>query len=120
MDLQAAWREVTGLETSYPQAGLLVKNEVADAYPEVLAAMQETLAENVTYANENPEETGALMEALETGMQAPLIAASMPRNNLEHREAGEVQEALMAYYEVLYDFNPASIGGSLPDEGLFQ
>lgn len=120
LDLQAAWREVTGLETSYPQAGLMVKEEIAEAYPEVLEAMQATLADNVTYANENPEETGALMEALETGMQAPLVAASMPRNNLEHREASEVQEALMAYYEVLYDFNPASIGGSLPDEGLFQ
>ncbi len=120
MDLQEAWREVTGLETSYPQAGLLVKDEIADNYPEILEGMQATLAESVTYANENPEETGALMEALETGMQGPLVAASMPRNNLEHREATEVQEALMAYYQVLYDFNPASIGGSLPDEGLFQ
>ena len=43
----------------------------------------------------------------------------MERANLEFVRISEMQKEYDDYYQKLFDFEPKTVGGKLPDEGIF-
>ena len=71
------------------------------------------------WINENPAEAGAIAEELELGLAADIVEKSMPGNNIRHEYAADVKEELNRLFEIMYDFNPDTIGGKIPDDELY-
>ena len=117
LDVQEAWREVYG--TSYPQAGLGVSGAFADADPGVADAFISRYAAAVAGAPGAAVEVGAAAAALSEAMNPDIFAAAVPRMNLEFVPSMEARKALEDYYRVLEDFNPATIGGTLPSDDFY-
>lgn len=118
-DFQKEFEKATGIEGGFPQAGLMVKNTVAEAYPEVVDAFISNLAESCTWVNENPKEAGVYAEELELGTPAPIIVKAMDGLNIWHEDAYEHRESLEMLYKILLEASPEAIGGKLPDEGFY-
>ena len=68
------------------------------------------------YANEN---RGVYAEEMGLGLQAAVVEKSMPGNNIRHEFIGDVKKELNDFYKILFDFNPTTVGGAIPDEGLY-
>lgn len=73
---------------------------------------------STTYANSNIEETAALLEEYDV-FKAAIAKKAIPYCNVTYVDNQEMKTNILAYLKVLYDENPAAIGGNLPEEGMF-
>ena len=51
--------------------------------------------------------------------KAPLAKKAIPNCNLAFVTGTEMQEKLGAFFKVLFDADPASVGGKLPDAEFY-
>lgn len=117
-DFQEEWGILYDV-TSYPQASLFVHTDLVENYPDVIDSLLAQVEASINFANEFPSEMAA--EAVATGLDTPeaVIAASAPNSNLIFKTALDAQEEINLYLEKLYEFEPKTVGGSLPDDQFY-
>lgn len=118
MDLQEEWELVTG-KPSYPQSSLFIKDEIIEKYPDIVEMFLSEYERGIQWINDNPEEAGVYVEELNIGLNAKIAEKAIPGSNLSFVRAEDAKTAIEDFLEVLMKFSPDSIGGKLPDEGLY-
>ncbi len=88
-------------------------------HPAAAAQFALDQAESVEAVNADPAAAAAAIEALGI-VKAPVAQKAVPRCNLVCISGEEMQQALEAYLETLYAFDPAMIGGEMPAEDFYQ
>ncbi len=117
LDMQVVWDALTGAG-NYPMTVIVVSDTFVETYAERLPVVMDAVRNSVEWVNANPEDAGALIE--EAGiMKAAMAAPAIPRSNLVFRTAQEGQDAMDIYLQVLYGFDYASVGGSVPDASFY-
>ena len=119
LDLQEEWAKATSMTSSYPQASLIIKDELLENHPEVVAAFLEAFEDSINWANNNPEEAGAYNEELKTGLTIETVVQGIERSRIQFVEAAKAQEAIETYLGILLKYAPDQVGGKLPDEGFY-
>ncbi|MDY2777417.1 MAG: ABC transporter substrate-binding protein [Collinsella sp.] len=120
VSLEDAWAELAQDEGSQLVTGVtVVRSEFAEAHPEVVA---EFLAEHEASAEAvkgDPKAWG--QGVVDAGIvDDPTIAArAIPGCGIACLTGDELESALSGYLKVLFDADPASIGGSLPGEDFY-
>ena len=62
----------------------------------------------------DPDRTAGLVGRLGLGLDEETVRASLPRLNLRVESARRSREALRRYFAILYEFEPAAVGGRMP------
>lgn len=119
LNLQEEWGKVTGRGPRIPQAGTLAVASLIDNHPDVVAALQEGLAEAVTWTQQNPQAAAALGTPYLVGLQEPIIAQALPQMPLEMVPAAAARDDLEFFFTRLKELSPEVIGGDLPDDGFY-
>lgn len=119
LDLQKEWAKISKGNDSYPQAGVVINNNLVEKHPEIVEAFLEKYEESIQWVNENPTKAGEYSEELKTGLNAKIVEKAVTRSNLIYKNASDSKEHLEAYYKTLFGFSPELIGGKLPDEGFY-
>jgi len=118
VDLLDEWEKLAG-DALFAMGGLVVRTEFAEENPAVVEDFLKAYKESVLYVNENPAEASVLVEKHGILLKAKIAELAIPLSNIVYMDAFENKEAINEYYKVLYDFNPASIGGKLPDDQFY-
>jgi NitT/TauT family transport system substrate-binding protein len=117
IDLQKEWKQAFGaLEQA--QGGLALRGEFIREYPQVAEALiqaYELSCRRLLLAPDAPER----IAKQDFGLDAASAKDSLPRLNLRFVRAKDAQAAIRAYLEILFQADPASIGGALPDQGFY-
>ncbi|HAX72045.1 MAG TPA: ABC transporter substrate-binding protein, partial [Firmicutes bacterium] len=118
IDCQAMWGELYDV-TSYPQASVFIHHDLIENAPNTVNTLLKDIEASVTYANENPEAMAE--EAIATGLDMPaaVIANSSKMSNLNYKSAKDAKAEIELYLQKLYEFQPNTIGGQLPDEDFY-
>lgn len=87
-------------------------------HPEAFAAFLAEYKESALYANSNIDETAALLEEYDV-FKAAIAKQAIPYCNVTYLDGEEMQSKVLSYLKILYDQNPASVGGKLPEEDMF-
>ena len=117
-DIQAEWTRVGG-SANYPMTLLVVDGAFAAANPAALNAILEEVKASVEWVIERPAEAGVLVEKHELGLRAAIVAEAVPRSNYVFIPAADAKESLEALFRVFLEYDPVSIGGSLPGDGFY-
>ncbi|MCG8454039.1 MAG: ABC transporter substrate-binding protein [Spirochaetales bacterium] len=117
LDLQEEWTKLYGF--SYPQASLVVSSRFAEDHPETTQEVVAAISEALEQANARPQDAGAAIASLAPELNANLMSQAIPRVNLRFVPAAQAREALDAYYQVLFDFDAKTVGGSLPNDAFY-
>lgn len=117
-DFQSEWAELYG-GSSYPQASLFVHQDLIKNHPDAVEALLAQVEVSINFANEHPDEMAT--QAIETGLDMPesVIASSTLNSHLLFKTASEAKDEIQVYLEKLYEFDPKTIGGSLPDDNFY-
>ncbi len=119
VDLNEGWVEATGLDL--PMGVLVATKSFVEERGDDLAIFLKDYRASVDFVNNNPEEAGAAIS--QWGFIAdPLVATkAIPGSNivLYEEDTSVSKEMLESFFGVLFEMNPASIGGAMPDEGLY-
>lgn len=117
LSLNDEWQKVND-GASMATGVVVVRTEFAEKYPQQLATFMEEYAASVKFVNENNDQASELIGNYEI-VKAPIALKALPYCNICCLTGDELKECLNAYLSALYEMNPQSVGGSLPDDGLY-
>ncbi|MBN2878702.1 MAG: ABC transporter substrate-binding protein [Clostridia bacterium] len=119
IDLQDEWTNATGAQ-SYPQAGIFIKSQLIDEYPDAVESILNALSESIVSVNNDPSGTASALEAIEFGLPAKIIESAIPYSHLIYRSADESKDDLIYYYEKIIELNPALLAEAIPDDDFYK
>ncbi len=117
IDLNKAWEEINP-DTAFVTGVTVVQSAFLEQYPEKVQAFLQDYAQSVELALADVDSTSMLIEKLDI-LKAPIAKKALPYCNICYIDGIEMQEKLSAYLEVLYNANPKSVGGKLPNEDFY-
>lgn len=79
----------------------------------------EEYAASVAFCSESVSEAAALCETFGIVPKAAIAQKAYPNCNIVFITGEEMKASLSAFLEVLYEANPASIGGALPEDDFY-
>ena len=116
LDLNDLWEEKVG---SVLITGVtVVRKDFASENPETLQAFMEDYASSVEYVQCDVPGAAALIGKYGIVPEKAALAA-LPYCRISFITGEEMKEALSEYLSILYDANPKSVGGALPDDGFY-
>ncbi len=119
-DLQELWRQAEDSDTNYPQVSVVARREFYNNNRTFINNFISQLQSSAQWTNENPEAAGLAVQAAGSGLQLAFTADLIQRCNIEFKSAQQSKQAVESYLSALHAFNPATIGGSLPDDDFYH
>ena len=117
LDMNAEWQAVAG--SPLVTGVLLVRKDAVEADPARFADFMEKYKLSTEQANTDPEGTAALCEAFGVVAKAALAQKALPQCNIVFETGDTMKTDLTAYYKVLFDADPTSVGGALPGDDFY-
>jgi len=117
-DFYNDWQKFEGEAAGLPQAGMVVSNEFARAYPQVLNEFQQAYARELEATVADPGSVAPLVEK-NLNMKAQVFIQSMSRTRLKYVSGSGAKEDVNTYLTRLLELSPDMVGGKLPDENFF-
>lgn len=117
LDLTAEWEKVS--DASLVQGCLVVRKAFADEHPEVLKSFLEEYAASASFAVSSPAEAGVLVEKYGIMASAALAEKAIPNCNIVCITGDEMKDMMSEMLGVLFDADPKSVGGTLPDDSMY-
>lgn len=118
-DLTEEWGKVATDGSQLVTGVTVVRTDFAKEHPEAVAQFLADHAASVEAVNADPATYGQVVADLGIVDAAPIATKAIPNCNLVCIKGAEMRTALEGYFKVLYDADPTSVGGSLPDDGFY-
>ena len=97
---------------------VIASAEFVEKNPEAVKAFLKEYEASINYANENVSEAAKLIGKYEI-VAAPMAEKALPHCNLAYIGGEEMKTALEGYLTVLFEQNPAAVGGKMPAEDFY-
>lgn len=118
MNFEKEWQKVQNTDKKIPNAGFGVTKEFADKNSELVKKFEKEYEKALKWVVENKEKAGELAEK-KIGMKKQIIVKAIPNMGLSYKSAMDSKEELNDFYKLLFDFDPKTIGGKIPDENMY-
>lgn len=118
LDLSQEWEDLSS-DSVLTMGCVVVRTAFAKEHHDVVSAFLEEYAASIDYVKSNPEPASKLVAQYGITASAAVAQQAIPRCNLTCITGTDIRDDIQGYYEVLYAANPASIGGSIPDDAFY-
>lgn len=120
MDLNEEWKKLNNSEYGYPQSTLIIKKDLVKNDKGFVSKLLEEIKQSCKFANENPEETANYCEEIGVSTDKNIIPKAIEKANINYVSINDCYKNYETYFQKLYDFDSATIGGKVPDEAIFM
>lgn len=117
LDMNTEWEAVAG--SKLVTGVLVVRKDAIERDPEAFSEFMDGYAASVEAANTDLEGTAALCEQYGIVAKAALAQKALPECNIVFETGSEMKTDLTNYFQVLYDADPSSVGGAMPDDAFY-
>ena len=118
LDMTEEWNQCVTDGSQLTMGCVVARAEFVEENKEAVDRFLEEYAASVEFVNGNVEEAAALSGKFYVIAEAVAVKA-IPECNIVFWEGVEMKKAAEGFLTVLYNANPKSVGGKLPDEGLY-
>ncbi|MDO4404798.1 MAG: ABC transporter substrate-binding protein [Atopobiaceae bacterium] len=119
IDLTDVWNQYVTDGSQFVLATTIVRKDFADQHPAAVADFIKRHAASVEAVNGDPEAAAKLVVQAGIIEAEPVAAKAIPQCNIVCVTGEEMKNALKGYLQVLYDADPASVGGKLPEDDFY-
>lgn len=119
LDMTKEWEKIQGEDSPLAMGCIVVDAEFAANNKDLVDKFLQEYKESVDFVNANNEEAGKLIEKHEILPSAAIAQKAIPNCNIVYMSATDAKDTLQNLYEILFDFNPKSLGGKLPDGDFY-
>ena len=118
IDLTAEWERLYG-ENTLVQGCLVINKDFADANPAEVKKFLEDYKASVDFISAGSDE--AITMIVEAGIlpKAAIAKKALPNCNICCISGDAMKAAIGVFYEKIFALDPTSIGGSLPNDGIY-
>lgn len=117
LSVSEEWQKVSG-GTPCTTACILVRSQFAEENPAAVERFLADYADSAAWVNENVEAAGDLCGQYEI-VKAPIAKKAIPQCNIVSITGSDMKAALGGCLEVLFQQNPAAVGGALPQDDFY-
>lgn len=118
LDFTQEWEKVSP-ESSLVTGVLVVNKEFAEQNKQAFDEFLQEYKASIQYLEQNPTQGAELVAQFGIVPKAAIAEKALPQCNVVYIEKQEMKEKLSGYLQALYEQNPKSIGGSLPDSDFY-
>jgi NitT/TauT family transport system substrate-binding protein len=118
IDINAEWKNIFGEDAGMPMGVTVVSSDFAANR----AAMEKLIADyskSVEYVTADPDTAAADIVAAGIVGAEPIAKAAIPRCGISFITGEACKTILADYFQVMFDSNPKSLGGALPDDAIY-
>ncbi len=122
LDLTTEWDNANrknGSESRLVTGVTIVRNEFLEENPEAVSLFLDEHLISADFAEAHAKEASLLVAELGIIEKAPVAEKAIPYCNLVSITGAYMQTCLEGYLQVLYDQNPASVGGAMPTKDFY-
>ena len=116
-DMTEEWSKVSD-NASLVTGVVVVRKAFIDEHKDAFDSLMEDYKTSTAYVNDNIDDAAALVEGHDI-FAANVAKQAIPYCNITFKTGDEMKKDINAYLEVLHTANPASVGGTLPDDNFF-
>ncbi|MGN0666473.1 MAG: ABC transporter substrate-binding protein [Huintestinicola sp.] len=116
LSLTDEWNKVC--ETPFVTGVTVARNEVIDRNKDAFSTFMDEYSASVDFVNSNNEEAAALIAGYDI-VKEPVALKALPYCNITFLRGNEMADAVKGYLNVLFEQEPKSVGGELPDDSIF-
>ncbi len=118
VDVTEAWNEAEEAGQLVMTA-VVVRTEFLETYPDVVNDFLKDYEASINYVVNNVEDAAQMVADLGITPSAGIAKAAIPQCHLTFIAGADMQSAVSDYFRVLWKLDPASIGGFIPDDGIY-
>ncbi len=118
IDVTEAWKEIEAAGQLVMTA-VVARTDFIAQNPEAVDAFLENYAASIDYVTNNVDEAAQMVADLGITPSAAIAAAAIPQCHLTFIAGADMQPAISDYIQILYQMDPASVGGYVPDDGIY-
>lgn len=112
------WDKVSP-DSSMVTGVVLVRKAFAEENPMAFSEFLDEYEASTEYVNANVKEAAAWVEKYGIVAKAPIAEKAIPACNITYIEGDEMKAKVGGYLQVLFDANPQSVGGALPEDDFY-
>lgn len=118
IDLTEAWE---GLKNGSQliMTAVVVRTEFAEAHPDRVAAFLTDYEASIDFVNNNQDAAAEMIAGLGLTPSVGIAKQAIPQCHLAFLAGHDMVAGISDYYSVLWSVDPAAVGGSLPDDGIY-
>lgn len=117
IDLNKEWDNLQN-DSLFITGVLVARKDFVEENQEAISAFLKEYQASTEYTNNNIEDAAALIEKFDI-VSAAVAQKAIPYCNITFISGEEMKIAMNGYLEVLYEQNPASVGGTLPADDFY-
>ncbi len=117
LDLTNEWNKITD-DSVLTMGSIVVRKDFLKNKKEDFDKFLKSYQKSVEYVNENTEKAAELADKFGI-MQKEIAIKALPKCNVVFISGNEMQQKTENFLKILYDFEPKSIGGKIPDEDFY-
>lgn len=119
LDITEQWNLAAEQASELAMGCIVVQKDFAQNNKAALDEFLTEYEESVDFVNANHDSAAELIAKFDILPNAAIAKNAIPYSNIVFKDAKDSSGFLNDLFEVLYNFEPKSIGGSLADEGFY-
>ena len=118
LDMTEEWNALnTGSQLI--MTAVVARTEFIERHPDAVSLFLEEYAGSIDYVNTNVDDAAELVAGFGITPSAPIAKQAIPQCHLTYIAGKDMGPAISGYYDILWQADPAAVGGSLPDDGIY-
>lgn len=118
LDLTKEWDKAAKGQSALAMGVVAVRKEFAQAHPDLMDDILDELADSAEDTTKDLNESAALAEKY-LGIPKAVAAKAIPNCSITHLQGAQMKAKVQPLLKVLFDANPKSVGGKLPDDDFY-
>ena len=119
LDVSAEYAAAADDGSALTMGCLVAKSDFVDAHPEAVAAFLENYRASVEEVLTDVDASAELVAKYEIVGNAAIAKLAIPDASIVCITGADIRPALEGYFQVLYNANPASVGGNMPGDDFY-
>jgi len=120
LDLNEEWKKINNSEFGYPQSTIIVKKDLYENNKEFVKAFLDKVKAGIEWAYTDKETLGTYCEEIGISAKKPIIVKALDKSNIKYVDIKDSSKEYKTYFEKLNQFDPKTIGGSIPNDEIFM
>lgn len=118
LDIGKEWGEVNDDESNVVTGVVVVRRDFLEKNPEAVKAFMKEYEASTTFVDDHVPEAAQLIEKFDI-FKAAVAKKAIPYCNITLIQGEEMKGKVNGYLDVLFQENPKSIGGALPEDDFY-
>jgi len=118
LDVTEEWNKLTG-DGKLPMGAIIVQKDFAKNNRDAFNLFLDEYKKSVDFVNKEQDKASELIEKHDIVPKAAVARRAIPYSNIVYIDAQDAMADLEEFYKMLFEFDPKSVGGKLPDEEYY-